>query len=160
MKAILLTINSALLFLCVSMYLGTGWSMVFFYFPIAPQLTVGNYYLEFVPAVDAATRFFTPMTKVMIVCCLIMIIAEWSTWRRWLPVTVLVAIIVATVLTVCLIFPYNAAMRAGIRDPATLQQTLKAWIGLNKIRVGLWTIQWVAMMLYFSVTGNSGKRAT
>src|SRR5439155_23075680 len=40
MKALLFTINNALLFLCVSMYLGTGWSMVLFYFPIAPQLTV------------------------------------------------------------------------------------------------------------------------
>jgi hypothetical protein len=30
MKAILFTLNAAFLFLCMSMYLGTGWSFVLF----------------------------------------------------------------------------------------------------------------------------------
>ena len=157
MKALLFTINNALLFLCVSMYLGTGWSMVLFCFHIAPQLTVDNYYLELVPAVEAATQFFTIMTKLMIASCVVMIVAEWRTWRRWLPVTVLATVIAATVLTIYWIFPHNAAMKAGIKNPVVLRQTLEAWMALNKIRVGLWSVQWMAMMIYFAVPADRGK---
>jgi hypothetical protein len=154
MKRILLTLNSSFLFLCVSMYLGTGWSMVLFSFPMAPQLTVDTYFLPFVLPVEAATRFFTTMTKLMMVSCLIMIVAEWKTRFRWLPIFVFLLTVAATVLTIYWIFPHNKAMREGITDPAQLQQTLSAWMALNKVRVGLWTAQWVAMMSYFAVKSS------
>lgn len=48
------------------MYFGTGWSLVLFWFPTGKELTVGNYYDQFVPQVTAATRFFTWMTTVML----------------------------------------------------------------------------------------------
>jgi hypothetical protein len=158
MKRTLLTLNSSFLFLCVSMYFGTGWSLVLFSFPMAPQLTVDTYYLPFVLPVEAATRFFTTMTKLMMVSCLIMIIAEWKTRFRWIPIIVLLATIAATVLTIYWIFPHNKAMREGIKDAAQLQQTLSAWIGLNKARVALWTVQWIAMMSYFAIKSNQAPR--
>jgi hypothetical protein len=154
MKRGLLTLNSGFLFLCVSMYLGTGWSMVLFSFPMAPQLTVDTYYLPFVLPVEAATLFFTTMTKLMMVSCLIMIIAEWKTRFRWIPIIVLLATIAATVLTIYWIFPHNKAMREGITDPAQLHQTLSTWMTLNKVRVTLWTLQWAAMMSYFGIKSN------
>lgn len=159
MKGLFLTLNSSFLFLCVSMYLGTGWSMVLFSFPMTPQLTVDTYYLPFVLPVEAATQFFTVMTKLMMVSCAIMSIAEWHTWRRWIPLIVLTTVIAATVLTVHWIFPHNAAMKAGIKDPVFLRQTLQTWMGLNKIRVGLWTVQWAAMMIYFAAPADRGKDA-
>lgn len=149
MKKNLLVVNHSVLFLCVSMYLGTGWSMVLFSFPSAPHLTPDNYYYALVPQVAAATAFFTTMTKLMIVLGIIMIIAEWKSGYRWVPIIVLLAVFAATGLTLKYIFPLNAAMTKGIKDTAELQQTLNHWMYLNKIRVSLWSVQWAAMMIYF-----------
>ena len=49
-----LAINNLFLFLCTSMYLGTGWSLVLFSFPIASTLRTDTYYNQFVPQVQAA----------------------------------------------------------------------------------------------------------
>jgi len=62
-----LILDASVLLLCASMYLGTGWSLVLFSFPgPARALNVDNYYEQFVPPVERATRFFTWMTVVMI----------------------------------------------------------------------------------------------
>lgn len=159
MKQRLLILNHSILFLCVSMYLGTGWSMVLFSFPIARHLTPNTYYYAFVPQVAAATAFFTRMTELMIILCIVMIIAEWRTGLRWVPIVVLLAVFAATALTVKYIFPLNAAMTKGITDAPELQATLSHWIYLNKIRVALWTVQWVAMMIYFAGKSEGGRRA-
>jgi len=149
-KSTLLAVNHSVLFLCVSMYLGTGWSLVLFSFPVVPQLTVDNYYLQFVPQVTAATQFFTWMTAIMSIAALIMVLVEWRNSLRWVPIVVLLAITAATLLTVEVIIPLNNQMAAHITDQATLIDVLQRWMRLNKIRVGLWTVQWVAMMSYFA----------
>ena len=150
MRKRLLIINHSVLFLCTAMYLGTGWSLVLFSFPIAPELTVDNYYMQFVPQVTAATEFFTVMTNVMLATALVMLWAEWRTPYRWAPIVVLAGVLAATALTLLFIFPYNEAMSAGITDPAVLEETLAKWMRLNVVRVLLWTIQWAAMMAYFA----------
>lgn len=149
MTRLLLGLNHAFLFLCVSMYLGTGGSLVLFTFPIAPQLDVDNYYLQFVPQVTAATEFFTTMTKLMLVAGAVMLVAEWKRGVRWVPVVVLAAVAAATLLTVQKILPINAEMAAGIQDGARLRDVLDEWMTLNRIRVALWCVQWAAMMAYF-----------
>ncbi len=150
MKLSLLALNHSLLFLCVSMYLGTGWSLILFSFPVAQQLTVDTYYLQFVPQVQAATRFFTYMTMAMMVFAAVMVVSEWRTAFRWVPITVLAAVLAATGLTVRWILPLNAVMAAGITDPTVLADTLRPWLSLNRVRVALWTVQWIAMMVYFA----------
>src|SRR5688500_10493918 len=107
-------LNKALLFACVSMYFGTGWSLVLFTFPIAPKLTPDNYYNQFVPQVTAATHFFTYMTMVMMICCAIFIIEQWRSRDKWYPIVVLVLVIGATLLTIYFILDYNERMAAGI----------------------------------------------
>ena len=149
-RPVLPTLNACLLFLCTSMYLGTGWSLVLFSFPIAPQLTVDTYYLQFVPQVTAATRFFTWMTLVMLVSAVALFLAERKSPLRWYPAIVLLSVVAATLLTRFLIFRYNAEMASGIRDPARLGEVLSGWMTTNRIRVGLWTVQWLAMMGYFA----------
>ena len=151
MKEKLLILNHSLLFLCTSMYLGTGWSLVLFSFPIAPQLTIDNYYLQFVPQVTAATEFFTQMTLLMIALCLVMLVVEWQTNFRWIPIIVLLGVVAATGLTIAYILPLNELMREGISDPEELTNLLSQWIFLNKIRVAFWTVQWIAMMIYFAL---------
>ena len=145
----LLVANSVLLLLFVSMYLGTGWSLVLFSFPVARELTVDNYYLVFVPQVERATRFFTVMTQLMILSALIMILDEWRTGYAWVPVVVLALVIASAVLTVKWIFPYNKRMREGITDQGTLKETLRRWMFLTWIRTSIWTLQWLAMATYF-----------
>jgi hypothetical protein len=154
----ILRIIYAFLFLCVSMYFGTGWSLWLFSFPVTPQLTPANYYLQFVPQVTAATAFFTQMTKAMIAANLVMIIFEFRTRLRWVPIIVFAALIGATVLTVKLILPLNAIMAQGITTQAQLNDILDRWMMLNKWRVILWTIQWVAMMAYFLVAWSPQYR--
>jgi hypothetical protein len=149
-RTVLHTLNACLLLLCASMYLGTGWSLVLFTFPIAPQLTVENYYLQFVPQVTAATRFFTWMTLVMLVSAGVLFFAERRSRLRWYPATVFLGVVAATLLTRFLIFRYNAEMAAGIQDPLRLREVLASWMATNRIRVGLWTVQWLAMMGYFA----------
>ena len=151
MKRKLLVLNHSLLFLCTSMYLGTGWSLVLFSFPVAPELTPDNYYMQFVPQVTAATQFFTWMTGLMLVLAGVMLWSEWRTRFRWTPVVVLLGVVAATGLTMQFILPYNAEMAAGITEPARLGEVLDRWMGLNRVRVGLWTVQWLAMMTYFAL---------
>ena len=145
----LLIINKGLLFACVSMYFGTGWSLVLFTFPIAPELTPDNYYNQFVPQVQAATHFFTYMTVVMMVCCAIFIVETWRSPDKWVPIVILVLVVAATALTVYFIFEYNDRMAAGIKDPVELSTVLSKWMRLNIIRVSLWTLQWLTLMIYF-----------
>ncbi|MCD9018724.1 hypothetical protein [Parachryseolinea silvisoli] len=150
MKTVLV-LNKALLFACVSMYFGTGWSLVLFTFPIAPKLTPDNYYNQFVPQVTAATHFFTYMTMVMMVCSVVFIIETWRSRDKWYPIVVLLLVVAATLLTIYFIIAYNERMAAGITDPIELNTVLDKWMFLNIIRVSLWTLQWLTMMLYFSV---------
>jgi len=145
----LLALNNAVLFLCCSIYLGTGLSLILFQFPVEPQLTPDNYYLIFVDPVRRATEFFTSMTLVMLATGALMLATEWFSGLRWVPIAVLGALIASTVLTLYGIFPHNEALAAGIDDPRQLAETFAAWADLNRIRVSLWCVQWTAMMIYF-----------
>lgn len=159
MKTKLLTLNHSLLFLCTSMYLGTGWSLILFSFPIAEQLTPDTYYLQFVPQVAAATHFFTYMTMVMLACAAIMIWSEWKTPQRWAPIVVLVAVLAVTGLTKWVIFPLNDEMAGHITDAARLKVVLGEWMNLNKVRVSIWTVQWACMMYWFLHWAARGREA-
>lgn len=159
MKTKLLMLNHSLLFLCTSMYLGTGWSLVLFSFPTAGELTTDNYYMQFVPQVTAATHFFTYMTIVMMVCAAIMIWSEWKTRERWVPIVVMLGILAATGLTKWVIFPLNDEMASHITDAARLPVVLGEWMNLNRVRVSIWTVQWACMMFWFFQWAVRGKEA-
>jgi hypothetical protein len=150
--------NALFLFACASMYFGTGWSMVLFSFPIAPQLTPANYYLQFVPQVQAATHFFTYMTFAMLASGTLMLWTEWRTGYRWAPVIVLLGVVAATLLTKFRIFPLNDEMAAGIHDQARLTVVLAGWMTLNTWRVCLWTVQWLGMAGYFGLKAARAPR--
>lgn len=150
LKGKLLILNHAVLFLCTSMYLGTGGSLVLFSFPLAPQLTPDNYYLQFVPQIQAATEFFTTMSKLMLVTGFIMLFSEWKQSTRWVPIVTLLALIGTIVLTRQCIFPLNAEMASHIKDATHLHEVLNQWMFLNRIRVACWIVEWACMMWYFA----------
>jgi hypothetical protein len=144
-------LDASVLLLCASMYLGTGWSLVLFSFPGHGRLTVDNYYDQFVPPVERATKFFTWWTVLMMAAAVVLIVADWHSWYVLAPAVLLAAVIAATGLTVKFIFPYNKRMEAHIRDPAALQVVLGKWIRLNWIRTSIWTVEWVAITTWFAV---------
>jgi hypothetical protein len=145
----LLLLNHIILFLCCSIYLGTGLSLVLFQFPLEPKLTIDNYYLIFVEPVIAATHFFTYMTIVMLLCATIMLVTEFLSGIRWVPLIVLAGIIASTVLTTQCILPLNDKLAAGIKAPQELVTIFHSWANLNRVRFSLWSIQWSAMMYWF-----------
>ncbi len=152
-----LLLNNAILMACCSIYLGTGISLVFFQFPVEPYLTPDNYALIFVGSVQRATEFFTWMTILMLVTGVIMLVTEWFSGLRWAPMIVLAALIASTLLTTQYIFVYNGRLAEGITDPAELADVFSKWATLNRIRVSLWVVEWLAMMGYFYVLGMRAR---
>ncbi|HEV2791663.1 MAG TPA: anthrone oxygenase family protein [Solirubrobacterales bacterium] len=142
-------IVAAAMLLFASMYLGTGWSLVLFSFPIAPRLTPRTYELPFIEPVKHATSFFTYMTIAMVVAAVALIVGEADSGYLWSPVLYLAAVVAATVLTFAFIFPYNKELKAGVEDEGRLHHLLGKWMRLNVIRTLLWTVQWIAIALYF-----------
>jgi hypothetical protein len=145
----LLLLNHVVLLLCASIYLGSGIFLGFFLLPLEPKVTVDNYYLLFVEPVAAATQFFTYMTILMLICGVIMLATEWLSGLRWPPAVLLLGVIAATVLTETILFPINAKLGAHVTDPATLKTLFHQWANLNRVRISLWVIQWVAMAYWF-----------
>lgn len=157
MKERLLIANHVFLLLCASMYLGTGGSLVLFSFPVAAQLTPDNYYLQFVPQVQAATEFFTTMTRLMLASGAVMLVTEWRQPTRWVPIVVLLGVLAATAVTIRWILPLNALMAGHIQDATELHRVLDEWMQLNRIRVGLWCVQWAALAWYFAHWARRGR---
>ncbi len=142
-------IVAGLMLLFASMYLGTGWSLVFFSFPLAPRLTPETYELPFIEPVKHATQFFTYMTIAMLIAAVALIVGEADSKYVWAPVAYLAGVIAATVLTFLFIFPYNKELMAGVTDQDRLRMLLGKWMRLNVVRTSLWTVQWLAIALYF-----------
>jgi hypothetical protein len=105
--------------------------------------------MQFVPQVQAATKFFTYMTMVMMASSVVFAIGEWKSKVKWYPIIIFALVVLATALTIYFIFEYNQQMEDGITDPVLLQDILKNWMFLNKIRVSIWTLQWLTMAVYF-----------
>lgn len=145
---------AAAMLLFASMYLGTGWSLVLFSFPLAPRLTPQTYHLPFVEPVRNATRFFTVMTSAMLAAAVALIVAEAGEGLVWVPVVYLLATVAATALTIFVIFPFNKELTAGVTDPDRLRTVLRGWMRLNVVRVCLWTVQWVAVAAWFVVRAD------
>ena len=152
-------VNALVLLACTSMYFGTGWSLVLFSFPMAPQLTPATYAIPFVMPIAEATRFFTPLTGVMLASCALMLWGEWRTGYRWVPVVVALAVVAASLITTRAIFPLNDIMAAGITDQARLDDVLARWMRLSRIRNMLWTLEWLTMAAYFAHKALRAPRA-
>ncbi len=149
MSETLTVLVAALMLLFASMYLGTGWSLVLFSFPLAPRLTPDNYELPFIEPVKNATTFFTFMTLAMLVAGGVHVAAEADSEYLWVPVAYLASVVAATVLTLVFIFPYNRELKAHVTDPHRLHVVLGKWMRLNVIRTLLWTVQWTVVAVYF-----------
>jgi Domain of unknown function (DUF1772) len=154
MKAKLLALNHAYIFFGATLYCGVLWALRFFWFPTWHHLTPANYYEQFIPQTDAATRFFTVVVPIMLFCNLVMIIAEWKGKFRWTAILALLCILGATFDGTLYIIPINKILAKTITDPAQLTALLERWMSLNDIRWILLTIMWLVMMYYFVAKGR------
>ena len=150
-KQNLLDLNNAYIFFCSSLYLGMFWSLHFFWFPNYPKtLNVVNYYDAIIPQTDLATKFFFITIPVMAVAILIMLITEWRTKLRWVPLTWIPGLLVPVVVQQQFIESINDQFKAGITDTELLQKLLKEWMFLNDIRWIVLTIMWLITMYFFT----------
>jgi hypothetical protein len=149
MKKKLLLLDYSLLFFGASYYLGIGWSTAITQFPVMPKLTVENYYLHFVPQVAASTSFLYVLVPLMFIACGVMLIAEWKTRFRWVPIVMMLALITSSCITYFLIFPVNRELSAGVTDPARFSELIQSWVRYTWYRIPLWTTEWLCMMYYF-----------
>ncbi len=146
----LLDINNAYIFFCSSVYLGMFLSLHFFWFPNYPHtLNLDNYYDAIIPQTDTATRYFFITIPIMAVAILIMLITEWRTKLRWVPLAWIPGLLAPVVVQQVFIEDINDAFKAGVQDMETLQSLLKEWMFLNDVRFVVLALMWVIIMYFF-----------
>lgn len=151
MKRILLDINNAYIFFCASLYVGLFWSLHFFWFPHYPStLNLENYYDAIIPQTTTATKFFFVTIPIMAVSIIIMLITEWKTKLRWVPIGWLFGLFAPVIIQQVYIERINNEFKAGVSDMATLQDLLQEWMFLNDLRGVILTLAW-CMMMYFYI---------
>lgn len=149
-KKTLLDLNNAYIFFCASIYLGLFWSLHFFWFPHYPNsLTLDNYYEAIIPQTTTATKFFFITIPLMAIAIVIMLITEWNSKLRWVPLAWIPGLLVPVVVQQAFIEDVNNQFIAGVTDERTLQELLKEWMFLNDLRWIILTIMWCITMYFF-----------
>jgi hypothetical protein len=155
MKKLLLDINNAYIFFCSSLYLGLFWSLHFFWFPHYPEtLNLENYYDAIIPQTTTATKFFFITIPIMAVCIVIMLISEWKTRFRWVPILWFPGLFGPVIIQQLFIEKVNDQFIAGVTDMSTLKDLLHEWMFLNDLRWIILSIMWGITMYYFIAKAN------
>jgi hypothetical protein len=146
----ILDINNAYIFFCSSVYLGMFWTLHFFWFPHYPStLTIDNYYNAIIPQTETATKYFFVTIPIMSVALVIMLLSEWKTKLRWVPLAWIPGLLVPVVVQQKWIEDINDQFKAGIKDQAVLQDLLKDWMFYNDVRFYILTVMWGITMYFF-----------
>ena len=148
-----------LLLLFASFYLGFGMSMAIFQFPGALERTKPDQFPQrFGGPVKMAVAFLTVWSTLMIIGGLLLTIAEWDEGGyRWGPLVYLIATVVATCITVFVIFPVNRVLNTPTDDAISFRATLARWIRLNLLRTVIWSIEWLAIALWLTALAIGGR---
>ena len=150
LKQTLLDINNAYIFFCSSVYLGMFWTLHFFFFPHYPKvLNIHNYYDAIIPQTTTATKYFFVTIPIMCVALVIMLISEWKSKLKWVPIAWIPGLMVPVVVQQKFIEDINNQFKAGITDPDKLQVLLQEWMCWNNVRFVILAIMWGITMYYF-----------
>jgi hypothetical protein len=147
------------LLLFASLYFGLGWGLVLFQFPGALESTKpGGFSERFGRPVRTAVAFFSVWSVLMVVGGIWLTVAEWDQGGyRWGPLVYTIATVVATAFTVVLILPVNRQLYEEVPDVARFRSLLKRWITLNIVRTLIWTVEWVAIALWFVALARDAR---
>lgn len=160
-KKTLVDLNNAYIFFCASIYLGLFWSLHFFWFPHYPNsLTLDNYYEAIIPQTTTATKFFFITIPIMAIAIVIMLITEWNSKLRWVPLAWIPGLLVPVVVQQAFIEDVNNQFIAGVTDERTLQELLKEWMFLNDLRWIILTIMWCITMYFFIAKAKPSYKKT
>lgn len=160
LKQTLLDINNAYIFFCASVYLGMFWSLHFFWFPHYPHtLNLDNYYDAIIPQTTTATRYFFVTIPIMGVAIAIMLITEWKTKLRWVPLAWIPGLLIPVYVQQHYIERINDEFKAGVKDADRLQVLLHQWISLNDIRWIILTVMWLITMYFFLAKARKARAA-
>lgn len=159
-KPLLIDINNAYIFFCASVYLGMFWSLHFFWFPHYPHtLTLDNYYNAIIPQTETATRYFFVTIPIMAVAIIVMLVTEWKTKLRWVPLAWIPGLLIPVIVQQSYIEKINDAFKNGISDMGTLQRLLAQWMRLNDLRWIILTVMWAITMYFFIAKARQSKTA-
>lgn len=157
-KQTLLDVNNAYIFFCASMYLGMFWSLHFFWFPNYPKtLNIENYYDAIIPQTTLATKFFFITIPIMALAILIMLLTEWKSKLRWVPIAWIPGLLIPVIVQQKYIEKVNDQFIAGVTDPEKLKELLDEWMFLNDIRWVVLTIMWLITMYFFIAKARVSK---
>lgn len=146
----LVDINNAYIFFCSSIYLGMFWSLHLFWFPNYPStLTLENYYDAIIPQTTLATQFFFVTIPIMAVAIVVMLITEWKTHLRWVPILWIPGLLAPVIVQQAYIEAVNNEFSAGVTSEARLQELLQEWMYLNDVRWIILSIMWGVTMYFF-----------
>ncbi|MBD8489043.1 hypothetical protein IFO69_09825 [Echinicola sp. CAU 1574] len=150
LKQTLVDINNAYIFFCSSIYLGMFWSLHLFWFPNYPStLNLENYYDAIIPQTTLATKFFFITIPIMAVAIVIMLITEWKTKLKWVPILWAPGLLIPVVIQQAYIETINNEFIDGVTDEARLQELLQEWMYLNDLRWIILSIMWGVTMYFF-----------
>ena len=85
----------------------------------------------------------------MSVALVIMLISEWKTKLRWVPLSWIPGLLVPVIVQQKYIESINDQFKAGVTDQLKLQELLKDWMFLNDVRFYILTVMWVITMYFF-----------
>jgi hypothetical protein len=149
-KKTLVDLNNAYIFFCSSVYLGMFWSLHFFWFPHYPHtLNLGNYYDAIIPQTTTATKYFFITIPIMAVAILVMLITEWKSRLRWVPILWIPGLLAPVIVQQAFIEKINNQFIAGVSDMDTLKTLLIKWMFLNDVRFVILTLMWGVTMYFF-----------
>lgn len=149
-KQTLIEINNAYIFFCASVYLGMFWSLHFFWFPNYPNtLTTENYYNAIIPQTTLATKYFFVTIPIMALAILIMLITEWKSPLRWVPLTWIFGLLIPVIIQQKYIEAINNKFIVGITNEQELKILLQEWMYLNDLRWIILTVMWFITMFFF-----------
>lgn len=153
MRQTLLLINHSYFFFGATIYVGTMWSLRFFFYPSWTSMTVDSVQAHFIVPTQAATRFFTVVVPLMMLTGVVMIVSEWGKAQLWQAVVAFAGLMASTLVGRFMIIPINQRIAKGV-DQQTLIPLLKRWMLLNDIRFGTTTVMWLATLWYFVAKGH------
>jgi hypothetical protein len=78
-----------------------------------------------------------------------MLISEWKTRFRWIPLAWIPGLLVPVVTQQKFIEDINDQFKAGVTDQAVLQELLKDWMFYNDVRFYILAVMWGITMYYF-----------
>lgn len=154
MKAKLLALNHAYIFFISSIYVGLFWSLHFFWFPSFARVTLENYYDQMIPQTETATRFFFVVIPPMMLAIIVMLITEWKTRLRWVPIAWVIGLGVPIWVQQGPIENVNRVLKAGVTDPQHLSDLVGRWMMLNDVRMVILTAMWCITLYYFMAKGD------